>query len=397
MDNHDEIFEQGIKNLTADEREILEYVINLKDMQFVFSNFSKGQDWPEKEVGLPVGGKPYVDSEHFDNSRLTEGIAYVKGCWDDLNNCIKNKAGSKKNPVYPILGGATWDEMLIRLLNPFMLDNTTRLVRLKFIVGGAQFMIPLTLLLHAVQDFYSHTNWVDEQVNNKVIETVDFVLPQNLPNTVPSSNQLLLSGTYPDDETTRQLIKTAPNHADISKDNDKSSENVQRNLSKHGSEQVEAGPNQGKTYHSLAVACAVITTTQVLSAVAGKFAKTGSYRASTSNVKITLYGTPNIAGGGTGVEKQIDITNYDGVSDIENDNGEFKISDNKGNTDFKGSKYGSLVPNGSYLQSTNNVRVVMTADCVTNAQDTVSRTLDITNYDWSKQSIINNDGKLTIQ
>ena len=89
-------------------------------------------------------------------------------------------------------------------------------------------------LLHTVQDFYAHSNWVELHLNVSPVPVWDLV-----PATLPAQ---IVSGTWVIGSP-KKCSSGAPTHDQLNKDDEKSSE---------GSKMVAAGPNSGQSYFSLA-------------------------------------------------------------------------------------------------------------------------------------------------
>ena len=94
-------------------------------------------------------------------------------------------------------------------------------------------------LLHAVQDFYAHSNWVELHAQVKPIPVWDLAVA-----TLPSK---IVSGTW-SIGSPKRCAAGAPTHSQLNKDQASSQE---------GSVKVEQGPNAGATFFALARDCAV--------------------------------------------------------------------------------------------------------------------------------------------
>jgi hypothetical protein len=125
---------------------------------------------------------------HFDSSFFPEGIDYVNNEW----NYIKNTT-----------------------------DRTGALL----IFGR---------ILHTIEDFYAHSNWIELNLQQSPIPTWNVSLP--MPNG-------LFSGYWPDANPASSKIPGAPNHDQSNKDEPQSIT---------GKKIVSSGPNKGKTYFQLA-------------------------------------------------------------------------------------------------------------------------------------------------
>lgn len=97
-------------------------------------------------------------------------------------------------------------------------------------------------LLHTVQDFYSHSNWVEIHRSCDPIPVWDLDL-ENLPLGIVSGTWSLGSPKH--------CSENAPSHSQLNKDKPDSEE---------GSKTVSTGPNKGKTLFSLAREIAICAT-----------------------------------------------------------------------------------------------------------------------------------------
>ena len=100
-------------------------------------------------------------------------------------------------------------------------------------------------IAHTVQDFHSHSNWIEKRLNDSPIQPWDFNIASLTPGT--------LSGYWPDNAPQNSLIPGAPSHDALNKDSP---------TSKEGKKIVPSGPNAGKTYHTLARQVAARATAQ---------------------------------------------------------------------------------------------------------------------------------------
>jgi hypothetical protein len=100
-------------------------------------------------------------------------------------------------------------------------------------------------LLHTVQDFYSHSNWIELHDNEAIIPVWDMNL-QNLPPDI-------VSGTWVIGAPKRCRSGT-PTHGQLNKDSDSKTKSPQ------GCKPVTSGPNQGKILFQLAFDTAVAAT-----------------------------------------------------------------------------------------------------------------------------------------
>ena len=137
-----------------------------------------------------------VDSKrHFDNCCFAEGAAYIKDEWHKIE------------------------------------VETDPLTETALIAFGR--------LLHTVQDFYAHSNWIELHQSDDPIPIWDLNL-----NTLPSG---IVSGTwsigYP-----KNCTSQAPHHSQLNKDDPESEE---------GRKVVAIGPNHGKTLFTLAYDAAI--------------------------------------------------------------------------------------------------------------------------------------------
>jgi hypothetical protein len=97
-------------------------------------------------------------------------------------------------------------------------------------------------ILHTIQDFYAHSNWVELQLGNAPLPLWDLKI-QSLP-------QGIFSGTYAGDKPKKCAVGT-PSHEKLNKDKKSSSQ---------ARKKVATGPNSGKTYFDLAFDCALKAT-----------------------------------------------------------------------------------------------------------------------------------------
>ena len=97
-------------------------------------------------------------------------------------------------------------------------------------------------MIHTVQDFYAHSNWVELHVDQSPVPTWDLVL-----SSLPAD---IVSGTFFLDSP-KECGPNAPTHAQLNKDSPDSEE---------GQKLVPSGPNQGKTLFGLAFAAALQAT-----------------------------------------------------------------------------------------------------------------------------------------
>lgn len=94
-------------------------------------------------------------------------------------------------------------------------------------------------MLHTVQDFYAHSNWVELHEQESPVPVWDLD-----PGSLPSD---IVSGTFWLDHP-KLCAPGAPTHEELNKDSPDSPE---------GSKTVASGPNQGRTLFSLAFAAAL--------------------------------------------------------------------------------------------------------------------------------------------
>ncbi len=97
-------------------------------------------------------------------------------------------------------------------------------------------------MIHTVQDFYAHSNWVELHQGEDPVPVWDLAL-----GSLPAG---IVSGTFFLD-TPKLCGPDAPTHAELNKDSPTSSE---------GAKLVQSGPNQGQTLFDLAFAAALDAT-----------------------------------------------------------------------------------------------------------------------------------------
>lgn len=97
-------------------------------------------------------------------------------------------------------------------------------------------------LIHTVQDFYAHSNWIELHTQDDPIPVWDLRL-----DSLPSD---IVSGTFPLDWP-KLCGSGAPTHGELNKDKPTSPE---------GSKVVDSGPNAGRTLFELAFATALAAT-----------------------------------------------------------------------------------------------------------------------------------------
>jgi hypothetical protein len=97
-------------------------------------------------------------------------------------------------------------------------------------------------LIHTVEDFYAHSNWIELHVDDRPVPVWDLVV-----SSLPSG---IVSGTFFLDSP-KECGPNAPTHEQLNKDSPDSEE---------GSKVVPSGPNQGKTLFDLAFAAALEAT-----------------------------------------------------------------------------------------------------------------------------------------
>jgi hypothetical protein len=93
-------------------------------------------------------------------------------------------------------------------------------------------------MIHTVQDFYAHSNWIELHTDQRPVPVWDLVLTS-----LPSG---IVSGTYPDHP--QECGPGAPTHAQLNKDSPNSEE---------GRKTVPSGPNESESLYDLAFATAV--------------------------------------------------------------------------------------------------------------------------------------------
>ena len=101
-------------------------------------------------------------------------------------------------------------------------------------------------LLHTVQDFYAHSNWVEIHLNEALIPLWDLQVKS-----LPAG---IMSGTWVIGEP-KKCSPGTPDHDELNKDEPSS---------KAGSKIVDRGPHQGKTLYELAEEVAIRATRQQL-------------------------------------------------------------------------------------------------------------------------------------
>ncbi len=112
------------------------------------------------------------------------------------------------------------------------------------IEAGSACMANFGRLTHTVQDFYSHSNWVELHQNENPLPVWDMTIA-NLPSSAHS-------GTSPG--RTRRPGQTTPTHAELNKDS------PFRWFSPSGCRVVTDGPNRGKTLFQLGYVAALAAT-----------------------------------------------------------------------------------------------------------------------------------------
>jgi hypothetical protein len=132
---------------------------------------------------------------HFDNSTFSQGIEYIDDLWSQIE-------------------------------------------------AGRAIMTNFGRLTHTVQDFYSHSNWVELHEHLSPIPVWD-LLVESLP-------ALAVTGTYPRGNS--GSAPSAPSHAQLNKDSPFGW------FSPSGARVVTAGPNRGKTFFELGYDAALAAT-----------------------------------------------------------------------------------------------------------------------------------------
>jgi hypothetical protein len=97
-------------------------------------------------------------------------------------------------------------------------------------------------MIHTVQDFYAHSNWIELHENQSPVPIWNLNL-----NSLPMD---IVSGTFEQDNP-KKCGPNAPTHTQLNKDSP---------TSENGRKTVLSGPNQGKTLFDLAFASAVQAT-----------------------------------------------------------------------------------------------------------------------------------------
>jgi len=154
-----------------------------------------------KQLGLVIWYNILQDSHqtqsciHFDNCAFAEGLDYIGGEWDLV------EASSDK---YSDVALAAFGR-----------------------------------LLHTVQDFYAHSNWIELHQDADPIPVWDLNLG-SLPSDIVSGTWFL--------GRPKKCPSGAPTHGELNKDDSNS---------KEGKKEVGSGPNKGKTLYELAFDAAV--------------------------------------------------------------------------------------------------------------------------------------------
>ncbi|WP_269585592.1 hypothetical protein [Roseibium sp. Sym1] len=100
-------------------------------------------------------------------------------------------------------------------------------------------LVSFGALLHTVQDFYAHSNWIELHLDSDPVPTWDLKL-----SSLPAN---IVSGTW-SLGSPKLCGPGAPSHSQLNKDSPKSPE---------GSKVVSSGPNTGKSYFDLAFSAAL--------------------------------------------------------------------------------------------------------------------------------------------
>lgn len=97
-------------------------------------------------------------------------------------------------------------------------------------------------LLHTVQDFYSHSNWIELQANNSPIPVWDLRV-ETLPQTIVSGTWFI--------GAPKRCAEGVPTHEELNKDSP---------TPKEGQKTITTGPNRGTTLYQLAFTAATAAT-----------------------------------------------------------------------------------------------------------------------------------------
>lgn len=119
------------------------------------------------------------------------------------------------------------------------------------------------------------------------------------------------------------------------------------------------------------------------------FLPAGSFSYTASNVAVTVTAICKLQAGGT-VASTLDITQLPLDTAIQNINGSLQQSPNE-----QIQQPSIYTPQGSYLQTSQNIKVVLTADCKAINGNTISSSIEITELSTS-QTISNINGLLTV-
>ena len=170
-------------NITAKANDDSGGLLNVKQLRWVVKA-NRDQDWHQTESKF-----------HFDNCAFEEGVNYIQSQWSMIDFCDDH-----------------YSEAALHAFGR---------------------------LLHAVQDFYSHSDWVERHLDEESIPVWDLDVKS-----LPSG---LVSGTwklgFP-----KKCSSGTPSHGELNKDN--------RNSSK-GKVIVNSGPHKGKSLFELAFEAAV--------------------------------------------------------------------------------------------------------------------------------------------
>lgn len=153
---------------------------------------------------------------HFDNCAFKEGVNYIHSEWD-----VINASGDHFDPV--ALGA-------------------------------------FGRLLHTVQDFYAHSNWIELHLDATPIPVWNLSV-EDLPAGMVSGTWVLGSP--------KDCSKGTPSHKELNKDNPSSEE---------GKKVVEGGPHKGRTLFELALDTAVQATIEQFERLRQSMGKQLAYR-----------------------------------------------------------------------------------------------------------------------
>ncbi len=140
------------------------------------------------------------------------------------------------------------------------------------------------------------------------------------------------------------------------------------------------------------------------SCIHGLYVPDGSYMDSSRDIKVELSGKAKNRQGQEQMSA-INVTDFNNA-DIVNDDGKLTKTDTIADVSFQEKMkqlrikkgLGRYAPEGSYLESTNNVKLTLSAQCRTIKGKYVSSSLDISQYQGDGKTAISNlDGQLTLE